>query len=221
MNHNMNPESDNSHVTALIPDYVLDLLAREEQRHVATHVATCRRCRQAVYHERQLLFAVRDTYSTATRPDPARLSRLRPAIPQSGLAAQPFWLRPMVQALGRPLVRALGRPMVRAVGQPLTRPLAATLLLLLVIIGSLALQSGHNEGIWRPTSPGVVAATAAVTDTPTLTATSTAQRQAGQPTASPELPTPLPIRAPVRAAVRAVSPPRPAAIPVAIPPLLR
>lgn len=194
MNISMNPESDTRHVTAQLPDYVLDLLACEERRLVSSHLAVCPQCRLAVRRERQLVLAVRDTFSAATQPDSKRLNSLRPAVPQSRSDMVPLW----------------------------HKPLAATLLLLLVILGSLALQSRRSEAIWPATSPGLFAATASVndtvTDTPTLAVTSTATELATQ---SPAPPTPGPARPPVGAAVRAVLSPRPAVAPVAVSPFLK
>jgi hypothetical protein len=186
----VNPESDKRHVTALIPDYVLDLLAREDRRLVSSHLAACQECRQAVGQERHFVHAVRDTFSTATQPDARRLNTFMPAVPQTGSRIQPFW----------------------------PKPLAATLLLLLVILGSLALQNQSTRGIWPATRPGVLAATVAITDTPTQTATSTATGPAPE---SRQLPTPKPARAAARAAMTAVSAPRPAVVPVAVSPILK
>jgi hypothetical protein len=190
MNHNMKLESEMGHVTALLPDYVLEMLAGEEQRLVSSHLAVCRQCRLAARRERKIVHAVRDTFATATQPDSERLNALMPHVFQGRASLQSFW----------------------------PQPLAATLLLLLVLLGSLALQSRRNEGIWAATRSGFGAATVAVTDTPTLTATSTATE------IFPErlvLPTPRPVKAAVGTAVSAVSVPRPAIAPVAISPLIR
>jgi anti-sigma factor RsiW len=187
----MTLETDATHVTALIPDYVLDLLEREEQRTVSLHLAECRHCQRAVRRERQIVFALRDTISTATQPDPKRLSALRPETPQRGPATLPL----------------------------IHKPLAATLLLLLVILGSLALHGRRHQPIWSTTAPGIFAATAsatnAATDTPTIAATSTATEMAN---AKPAQPTPQPASATASAAFLA---PRPAVIPVAVSPFLR
>lgn len=191
----MTLETGATHVTALIPDYVLDLLEGEEQRAVSSHLAHCRRCQHAVRRERQIVFALRDTIATATRPDTKRLSALMPEAPPRAPAMLPL----------------------------IYKPLAATLLLLLVILGSMALQSGRHQPIWPGTAPGIFAATASATntatDTPTMAATSTATEMAK---ASPVRPTPQPAGAAVGAtASAAVLAPRPAVIPVAVSPFLR
>lgn len=202
MNIGMNPESDARHVTDLLPDYVLDLLAHEEQRLVSSHLSVCHQCRLAARRERQLVLAVRDTFSAATQPDSKRLYALRPAMSHSRSSLLPVW----------------------------QKPLAATLLLLLVILGSLALQSRRSEAIWPAASPGVFAVTASVndtvTDTPTLAATSTATEMAPQSSAPPtpkpdRAPDRAPDSAPVSAAVRAVLSPRPAVAPVAVSPFFK
>lgn len=190
----MNSKCDERHADALIPDYVLDLLAGEEHQGVSRHLASCRRCRLAVQQERQLLLAVRDTMSAATVPDPARLSMLKPSAPQSKHSLQPMW----------------------------QKPLAATLLILLVILGSFALHARRSDAIWPAASPRSFMATAPVietaTDTPTLSATSTATEIARQ---SKSFPTPEPVRASDGGAIGAVLSPRPAVAPIAISPFLR
>lgn len=190
MNQDKKSGSETGHVTAMIPDYVLDLLGREEQRTVSSHVAACRRCQLAVRRERQILFAVRDTFSSATRPDAARLRALRPEMPRSGSTILPL----------------------------MHKPLAATLLLLLVILGSLALQTRRNESLWSTTAPGVYAATASATNTPTKAATSTATQMAQ---AGSDQPTPEPLGSPARSSVRAVAAPRPAVAPMSLSPYFR
>ena len=190
----MNSNSNMRHVNALIPDYVLDLIGEEEVRRVSAHLETCRQCRLALQRERRLLLAVRDTVSAATKADPARLSMLKPPAPQSRQSLRLVW----------------------------QKPLAATMLLLLVILGSLALQVRRNEAIWPAASPGVfmatTAATETVTDTPTLSVTSTATELARQ---GKTLPTPEPVKASDGSAIGAVLAPRPAVAPIAVSPFLR
>lgn len=69
------------HIQALIPDYVLGLLDPQTRRAVEAHTLTCAVCSRALARERQLARVIGDTIHDLTRPEPARLRALRPALP--------------------------------------------------------------------------------------------------------------------------------------------
>lgn len=72
---------DTYHALDKIADYALGLLPAEERERVETHIVNCLTCRQAYEQERRFALAIRQTLHKTTRPEPARLAGLRPAIP--------------------------------------------------------------------------------------------------------------------------------------------
>jgi len=71
------------HPVRLLSDYVLNLLAPGERRHVERHLQRCAHCRKLVQQERAMLNDVRQTLRLATQPPVARLSQLMPPPPRS------------------------------------------------------------------------------------------------------------------------------------------
>jgi anti-sigma factor RsiW len=124
-----------------LSDYVLDLLAPEDRRRVASHVQRCEECREALRRERQLIHEVRDSLHVATRPAALRLGQLMPAP------------------------TAIGR---RTRFEAMMRPALALSILLVLFLGSLQLYRPGSFGASTVATPTTLAATATVTPTGTF-----------------------------------------------------
>lgn len=143
----INENSGRSHITDRIEGYVLGQLRQEESRVVTRHIAGCPECRRAVFRERQLAKMARETLAAVGLSTRERLTDLMPAVPAP-----------------RPVARSYF---------PWQKQLAAACIVLLVVLGSLGLQSWHRSTIWAVASPTAGSTVAIVTDTPTQIATLT------------------------------------------------
>ncbi len=136
---------DSSHVSNLIPDYVLGLLPGDQADWVTAHTAHCAPCRQALAQEQKISRSVKASLARATSPDRDRLQRLMPAAPG---------------------------PRVAGIGwRRLSPGLAAASVVLVLLIGAVALFVGQQPGAWGLTAPTAQATAVLLTDTPTQTAT--------------------------------------------------
>ncbi len=148
------------HPLGLVSDYVLGLLDAEAQGHLERHAAACPTCRAAIEQERGLFAVVRTTVASATRPNPARLAALRPALTRKP-AARPVlnWQR-----------------------------LAPVTMLLLLILSALSVQLSGGDRPLNDNLRGFLPVTNTPTATATTrpTATITALQPAEQPTSAPE-----------------------------------
>ena len=142
----MNDNRYDFHVTDLITDYVLGLLPKVEKEHVTLHISGCADCKSALQQERQIAQLVRSTLSTATQLDNRRLQQLRPDLPSARMSF-------------------LGTFAWQ-------KPLAAALLLLLVIVGTIGLQRTDRPAIWPEATAYYTKVAATNTATSTAMATS-------------------------------------------------
>ncbi len=133
-----------THVTNLIPDYLLGLLSPRETKRVETHVHACPACRRLLAAERQIGQDVRQTLTIVSRPESGQLARLRPSPPR----------------------RTFIRPV--AFLQSGQRLVAAAILLALVMIGSWSLHPGR-PGRENPNPQVVTAIAVTATRAPTST----------------------------------------------------
>lgn len=184
----MNQTTDSTHVTKLIPDFVLGLLPGDEAAWVAAHAAHCGQCRQALAQEQGVGRTVKATLSRVTATDKDRVRQLMPKAPvSSGVRS----------------------------GWPFPSPaLAAAAVVLVVLFSAAALFVSQRPGAWKLSAPTARSTTVMLTDTPTQTATRevTATAEGLEANAGPVLgrrsqsaspasaPVPVPALAPVPAA---------------------
>jgi hypothetical protein len=172
------------HLNERITDYVLGLVSEDESREIARHLTHCRECQQALNQERQVGLAVREAIFQIPQPDNQQLGELMPPFPQK----QTF-----------PLFGLNWQPRFALVG-----------FLLILILGTLSLQTQLRKETWLGTSPAIYSTAALVTDTPTLTLSATK-----------EGPEPLDTAIPTPAARNPLPLPHPAIVPVPAAPILR
>ena len=141
-----------THIHQKIPDYVLGLLPRNEQKQVEAHTLICPDCRLALRRETELGLMVKATLTTAAQP-PVNLRRFMPAVPtQKG-----FWSHFSFN------------------WQQSLMPLTLVLFLLVSSLGFYLTQ--QRAGLTTP-HPTALAVTATLTDSPTATITETRIEQA-------------------------------------------
>lgn len=162
------------HPSALLSDYVLDLLPATKRKKIERHLAKCDTCLQQVRRERAMARTLRNTLRDTPAVAPQRLAELMPAPPQRQ------------------------RPLSWKV---LWRPALALSLFLVIFLGGMHVQRYPGGALAYP-SATVLSATATMTPTATV-AGGTAEpatelqavpgeapvaRPAGTPVASLELP---------------------------------
>jgi hypothetical protein len=146
------------HIHQQIPDYVLGLLPRHEQKQVEAHTLICQDCRLALRREADLGLLVKSTLTAASQP-PANLRQFMPAVP----AQKGFW------------------PHFSLSWQQSLVPLT---LVLFMLIGSLGFYLSQQRGGLITPNPTALAITATLTDSPTATITETRIEQAFVPVAT-------------------------------------
>lgn len=147
-----------------LSNYVLGLLSVQERQQVEQHIAQCAHCRHALEQERMIGAAVRETVAAVAQPSALRLHQLMPVPP----ARRP---------------RTAWRPEINwqlfSAGLTVLKPVAALAVVMMLLFGSLSLDSAPYTAVAATT-------TATSTTAPTATLAQPVEDPALRPTIRPD-----------------------------------